>query len=119
MARPFGASFGKGVSFVLAVLVAVGCASGAPTGVLETGTRTLRCPREELQTTLSRDTGLVREYYVGCNFMVARVHCRGERCYPAAPEPPCMPNVPCFTEDPKTLEWKLDEKLAFAGPSTH
>jgi hypothetical protein len=118
MARRLPISFGRGVGFVLAALVAVACASGAPAGVLETGTRTLRCTRDELETTLSRDTGLVREYYVGCNFMYARVHCRGDRCYPAAPEPPCMPNVPCFREDPKTLEWKLDE-LAALGPSTH
>ena len=93
-------------------LAAVACASGAPEAVLETGTRTLRCSRGELDTMLNRDTGVVREWYVGCNFMYSRVHCRGERCYPAPAEPPCMPNVPCFKEDPRTLEWKLDEQVA-------
>jgi hypothetical protein len=113
MARPF--SFAR-VSIALAVsLAAVACASGAPEAVLETGTRTLRCSRSELDFMLNRDTGLVREWYVGCNFMYSRVHCRGDRCYPAPVEPPCMPKVPCFKEDPKTLEWKLDEKVAANG----
>jgi hypothetical protein len=95
----------------------IACASGAPDAVLETGTRALRCPRGELDTMLYRDTGVVREYYVGCNFMYSRVHCRGERCYPAPVEPPCMPNVPCFKENPKTLQWELDEKVLAAHRS--
>ena len=44
--------------------------------------------------------------------MYSRVHCRGDRCYPAPVEPPCMPGVPCFKEDPKTLEWKLEDRVA-------
>ena len=102
---------------MVAAVVAVGCSAGAPDGVIETGTRQLRCSRSELDTTLNRDTGTVREYYVGCNFMYARVQCRGERCYPAHPEPPCMPNMPCFEEDPKTLEWKLDGEVAVSSES--
>jgi hypothetical protein len=58
---------------------------------------------------LSRDTGVVREYYVGCNFMYSRVLCQGDRCYTAQAEPACMPKMPCFKEDPKTLEWILDD----------
>lgn len=114
MARPFALAR-VSISLVLS-LIAVACASGAPETVLETGTRNLRCPRSELDTMLNRDTGLVREWYVGCNFMYSRVHCRGDRCYPAPVEPPCMPGVPCFKEDPKTLEWKLDEKVAYQRP---
>ena len=90
-----------------------------PDAVLEAGTRELRCPRGELDTMLNRDTGVVREYYVGCNFMFARVHCRGERCRPAPPEPPCMPKVPCFKENPKTLEWELEEPVALHEPASH
>jgi hypothetical protein len=110
MARRF--SFARVFVFLASSLVALACSSGAPEGVLETGTRTLRCSRGELDTMLNRDTGVVREWYVGCNFMYSRIHCRGDRCYPAPVEPPCMPGVPCFKEDPKTLEWKLDDKLA-------
>jgi len=116
MARSIAAAFARGVTSLTVTLIAAACASGAPEGVLETGAKKLRCSRSELETTLSRDTGTVREYYVGCNFMFARVHCRGERCYPASPEPPCMPKMPCFKEDPKTLEWTLDEKVAIQAP---
>jgi hypothetical protein len=119
MARSLISILARSTSLLLAGLVAVACASGAPDGVLETGTRELRCSRSELDTMLNRDTGLVREYYVGCNFMYSRVHCRADRCYPAPPEPPCMPNVPCFKENPKTLEWELEEPIASIGPLAH
>src|SRR5262245_38145807 len=116
MARPLAFVFARGAIALVVALVAVACASGVPDAVLETGVRELRCPRGELDTMLNRDTGLVREYYVGCNFMYSRVHCRGERCRPAPPEPPCMPKVPCFKENPKTLEWELDEPVALGEP---
>ena len=119
MARSSASIFARGAIFLLGALVAVACASGAPSSVLETGIRELRCSRSELDTMLNRDTGVVREYYVGCNFMYSRVHCRGDRCYPAPPEPPCMPKVPCFKENPKTLEWELDEPLALVAPPAH
>jgi hypothetical protein len=113
MARPlvsFAAAFAL-LSVGLA-LGTSGCTSGAPESAVQTGIRNLRCSRSELQTTLSRDTGVVREYYVGCNFMYTRVLCQGDRCYPAKAEPPCMPKMSCFKEDPKTLEWILDDERA-------
>jgi len=30
-----------------------------------------------------------------------------------------MPNVPCFKENPKTLEWELEEPTASTGPLAH
>lgn len=112
-------TFGRSGSarFLLVALAVTGCGGAAPEAVLETGTRSLRCSRGELETTLHRETPLVREYLVGCNFMYARVHCRGDRCYPAQTRPPCIQGAPCFEEDPLTLEWKLeDEKLSLASP---
>ncbi|HEX6764054.1 MAG TPA: hypothetical protein VF103_01225 [Polyangiaceae bacterium] len=119
MARPLAFFVARSAIALAAAVTAIACASGVPAGVLETGTRTLRCSRSELDTTLNRDTGVVREYYVGCNFMYSRVHCRGDRCYPAPPEPPCMPKVPCFKENPKTLEWEPEEELALHQAGGH
>lgn len=106
-----------------AVLFTVGmgtssCAS-APDAVLETGSRNLHCPRRELEVALNRETTQVREYAVACNFMYTRVHCTKAGCRPAPLEPPCVGNLPCFEEDPITLEWRLPEKERLAYAATH
>lgn len=99
-------------------LCATSCAS-APDAVLETGSRALRCPRRELEVALNRETSEVREYAVACNFMYTRVHCTNEGCRPAPAEPPCVGKLPCFEEDPMTLEWRLPERERLAYAATH
>lgn len=94
------------------------CAS-APDAVLETGSRNLHCPRSELEVALNRETSQVREYAVACNFTYTRVHCTKEGCRSAPLEPPCVGNLPCFEEDPITLEWRLPEKERLAYAATH
>ncbi len=83
-----------------------GCAS-APDAVLDVGARNLQCGRSELEVALNRETPSVREYAVACNFMYTLVHCTDRGCRPASVKPPCVGNLPCFEEDPETLEWKL------------
>jgi hypothetical protein len=87
-------------------LGAVACAA-EPRSVVQIGSRNLKCPRSEVQTTLNRSTPVVREYLVGCDFMFTRVHCSDKGCHPAAVKPPCIGDMPCFEEDPITLEWRL------------
>jgi hypothetical protein len=84
------------------------CAS-APDAVLETGGRNLHCGNNELEVVLNRETPVVREYAVACNFMYTRVHCTKTGCRSAPLEPPCVGNLPCFEEDPVSLEWRLKE----------
>jgi hypothetical protein len=83
------------------------CASSEPAAVLQVGSRNLKCPRDEVQTTLNRTTPKVREYLVGCDFMYTRVHCTDSECHPAEVKPPCIGDMPCFEEDPVTLQWRL------------
>jgi len=98
----------RNISSLLA-LVALGTAACAsePPGVVQVGSRNLRCQRSEVETTLNRRTPKVREYLVGCDFMVTRVHCTDQGCHPAQTKPPCIGDMPCFEEDPVTLEWRL------------
>jgi hypothetical protein len=92
---------------------AAGCASAEQGSVLQVGSTNLRCPRSELESTLSRTTPRVREYLVGCDFMYSRVICAEKACHLAEVKPPCIGEGPCFEEDPVTLEWRLP-KLASA-----
>jgi hypothetical protein len=91
-------------------MLALGCASSEPAAVVQAGTRTLKCPRSEVETMLNRQTPKVREYLVGCDFMYTRVHCKESGCYLAKPKPVCLEGVPCLEEDPVTLEWELPEQ---------
>jgi len=95
--------------FLVAVANLTSCAS-APDAVLQTGGRNLHCPTRDLEVVLNRETPVVREYAVACNFMYTRVHCTSTGCRPAPLEPPCVGNLPCFEEDPLTLEWRIPEK---------
>ena len=111
-------------AFVLFALVVGGCAGTTEQAtVLQVGSRNLKCPRSELESTLSRSTPKVREYLVGCDFMYSRVHCTDKGCHPAEVKPPCIGDLPCFEEDPITLEWRLSPKVAIvsesAKPSAH
>ena len=100
-------------AFALFALLVGGCAGTTEhTTVLQVGSRNLKCPRSELESTLSRSTPKVREYLVGCDFMYSRVHCSDKGCHPAEVKPPCIGDLPCFEEDPITLEWRLPPKLA-------
>lgn len=92
----------------------LGSCASAPDAVLETGGRSLHCPRRELEVVLNRETPRVREYAVACNFMVTRVHCTNDGCRPAPVEPPCVGDLPCFEEDPLTLEWRLPKSEVVA-----
>jgi hypothetical protein len=85
------------------------CASSEEPQVLAAADRRLKCARSEIETKLNRETPVVREYLVGCEFMFTRVHCTSEGCYPAEAEPPCIGELPCFKENPVTLRWELDE----------
>ena len=89
--------------------VLTACASSEEPQVLAAADRRLKCARSEIETKLSRETAVVREYLVGCEFMFTRVHCTNEGCYPAEAEPPCIGKLPCFKENPVTLRWELDE----------
>ena len=91
----------------LSAIAAAGCAGSEPASVLQVGSRNLKCTRSEISSTLARTTPKVREYLVGCDFMYTRVHCTGDRCYPAEPKPPCIGDAPCLVEDPVTLRWEL------------
>src|ERR1041385_1588416 len=104
------------VSLFAFLTVGAACAS-EPAAVLQVGSRNLRCPRSELETTLSRTTPKVREYLVGCDFMNTRVHCTDQGCHPAEVKPPCIGDMPCFEEDPVTLEWRLprDKRVSAAA----
>jgi hypothetical protein len=86
--------------------------------VMTVGSRNLRCQRSEVETTLHRESALVREYYVGCDFMYTRVLCDKAKaeCHPAKPQPPCFAGG-CFNEDPVTFEWELDGPTASTEPS--
>jgi|GEM_PF-3577048 len=113
---------GLAVSLV-ALSVVFGCSTAGESGaVLRVGSRNLRCPAADLETALNRESAKVREYYVGCEFMYTRVLCdkgtgqQASACHPAKPQPPCFGGG-CFTEDPVTFEWTLDESLASAEPA--
>jgi len=90
----------------LAAGAACGCAS-APDGVRAVAARNLHCAPDEIEIALNRETGSVREYAAGCNFMYTRVHCTRDGCTPAEVVPPCIGKMPCFEEDPETLKWHL------------
>jgi hypothetical protein len=107
-----------GAWLVTMALGSSSCAS-APDAVLEAGGRNLQCPHRDLEVALNRETSLVREYAVACNFMYTRVHCKKNGCYSAPLEPPCVGNLPCFEEDPVTLEWRLPEKERQAYAAAH
>jgi hypothetical protein len=95
-------------AFVLFTLLAGGCAATKEQAtVLQVGSTNLKCPRSELESTLSRTTPKVREYLVGCDFMYSTVHCTDQGCHLAEVKPPCIGDLPCFEEDPITLEWRL------------
>ena len=87
----------------------VGCAATEPAEVTRIGSRNLRCQRSEVETALHHESALVREYYVGCDFMYTRVLCAktDASCHPAKPQPPCFAGG-CFKEDPVTFEWELE-----------
>lgn len=91
-------------------LVLHGCASRESVRAEQVVSERLKCPRGEIESGVHRETAKVREWYVGCNFIYARVHCTDTDCHPAPPEPPCIGNLPCFEEDPVTLEWRLPER---------
>jgi hypothetical protein len=102
--------FAAGLGFAATIpLIAAACAGTEPVAAVDIGMQKLRCPRGEVETTLSRRTSKVREYVVACDFMYTRVHCTDTGCYPAKIKPPCFGGVDCFEEDPVTLDWKLEE----------
>ncbi|HTA93198.1 MAG TPA: hypothetical protein VK745_26650 [Polyangiaceae bacterium] len=75
--------------------------------------RNLHCPQTEMESVLNRETPKVREYLVACNFTYTTVRCADGRCFPAKPKPPCFGGG-CFTEDPLTLEWTLDDSRSIS-----
>jgi len=93
----------------LSVLVTNGCANEESVQAKAVVGDGFKCPPGELEAGLNRETPKVREWIVGCNFIYARIHCRDGRCYRAPPEPPCMGDLPCFKEDPVTLEWDIEK----------
>jgi hypothetical protein len=86
----------------------VACA-GTPDAAIDVGARNLRCPRSEVEVALNRQTRLVREYAVACNFIYTMVHCTASGCRPAPVKPPSVGDVAFFEEDPETLEWRVAE----------
>ena len=102
------------LGLLLAAASSVTSCASTPDAVLDAGARNLHCPRRELEVVLNRETPRVREYAVACNFMYTRVDCSDAGCRPAPVEPPCVGKLPCFEEDPITLEWRLPEKAKLA-----
>jgi hypothetical protein len=98
---------------MVTVLVALGVLPPActrtPDAVIEAGARNLQCPRSEIEVVLHRETRSVREYAVACNFIYTLVHCTKSGCRSAPVKPPCVGDLPCFEEDPETLEWRIAE----------
>jgi hypothetical protein len=74
------------------------------------------CASGDIEAGVHRETPQVREWYVGCDFVYARVHCGAEGCRPAPVQPPCIGDLPCFEEDPVTLEWSLPEAPSRSTP---
>jgi hypothetical protein len=107
MTSPFATRRLAAVPFVF-TFVPLACA-GAPDVVIDTGARNLHCPRSEVEVALNRETRSVREYAVACNFTYTLVHCTKSGCQPAPVKPPCVGDVPCFEEDPETLQWRMAE----------
>lgn len=99
------------VFLVFSAILAPACAGSEQAAVLQVGSRNLKCQRSEVESTLNRTTPKVREYLVGCDFMYTRVHCTEKGCHPAPVKPPCIGEMPCFEEDPVTLEWRLPEGI--------
>jgi hypothetical protein len=67
----------------------------------------LKCPAQEIEMVVNRETPKVREWVAACDFMYTRVHCTERGCYAAPTKPPCIGDMPCFEEDPVTLQWNL------------
>lgn len=67
----------------------------------------MKCQSGDIEAGVFRETSQVREWYVGCDFVYTRVHCDKDGCRPAPTKPPCIGELPCFEEDPQTLEWSL------------
>lgn len=100
---------------LLALLLLTGCsfaATGEQAGVLQIGSRNLKCQRSELASVLTRESTRTREYYVACDFMYTRVLCSDKGCRSARPRPPCFGGG-CFKEDAETFEWELDPVATF------
>ncbi|HEX2732861.1 MAG TPA: hypothetical protein VHM70_14730 [Polyangiaceae bacterium] len=93
---------------VFALLVCA-CANPEALQANQVAAERLHCDPETMAAGVERETAQVREWIVGCNFTYTRVHCRGHSCYQAPPKPPCIGNLPCFVEDPVTLEWVLQD----------
>ena len=85
----------------------VGCASHEPLGVRSIAQRQLKCASEDIYAVVNRETPVVREWNVGCEFYYTRVLCAADGCNVASPKPPCFGDEACFEEDPMTLEWTL------------
>ncbi len=100
--------------FLWASTLGVASCASTPDAVLQAGASNLHCKNQELEVALNRETAVVREYAVACNFMYTRVHCTNGGCRPAPIEPPCVGNLPCFEEDPITLEWRLPQRARLA-----
>ena len=85
----------------------VGCASQESVQARLAVADRLKCASGDFEAGLNRETPRVREWIVGCDFVYTRVHCTSSGCRPAPVKPPCIGDLPCFEEDPLTLEWSL------------
>ena len=94
-----------GVAVVGSAALFAGCVNPEAQRARDVAAPRMQCTPDELRSHLERETEVVREYYVGCEFVYVRVHCTDERCYPARSKPPCVGDVPCPVEDPVRLGW--------------
>ena len=92
------------------VTILLACSAHETDAVRRISAPRLKCPANEIETAVNRETPAVREWIAACDFMYTRVHCTKDGCYAAEPEPPCIGNMPCFKEDPVTLKWVLPEQ---------
>jgi hypothetical protein len=89
----------------------VACSNPEATQANLVAANRLRCDPAVMAAGIERETPVVREWVVGCDFTYTRVHCTDAGCQQAPATPPCVGETPCLVEDPVTLRWVMLEDL--------
>ncbi len=92
---------------LLSLSAVAACASSEAGRAKTVAEENLTCNPTEMEAAVERQTPEVREWFVACDFTYTRVHCSDAGCAQAPPKPPCIGDLQCFVENPRTLEWEL------------